>query len=73
MSTEQNWTKPKTTAVVLAAGSQASRDLLKSELSENTVAQQALGTLRKVIPAEDIVVVTAKGDMQMRPPYVIGR
>lgn len=66
MSAKQDWTKPKTTALVLAAGSQSSRDLLKSELSESTVAQQALETLREVIPAEDIIVVIAEGDTQMR-------
>lgn len=66
MNTEQDWSKPKTTAVVLAAGSHESRNLLKAELSDSTVAEQALGTLRQVIPAEDIVVVVAAGDGEMR-------
>ena len=67
MKTGNDWTKPKTTAVVLAAGAgERSRALLKAELSDSTVAQQALSTLRKVVNPEDIIVVVAPGDDEMR-------
>ncbi len=67
MNTGNDWTKPKTTAVVLAAGAdERSRALLKSELSDSTVAEQALSTLRKVLDPQDIIVVVAPGDEEMR-------
>lgn len=67
MTSNDEWRKPKTKAVVLAAGAdKASRDLLKAELSDSTVAQQALSTVREIFPPGDIIVVVAAEDDEMR-------
>lgn len=59
--------QPKTTAVVLAAGSDPeSRGLLTSVLSDSTVAELALQNVRAVVPAERIVVVVAPGDTRIK-------
>ncbi len=59
--------KPKTTALVLAAGADdESRRLLTSPLSDSTVVQLALENVRKVVPAERIIVVVPAGDTEVR-------
>ncbi|WRS30885.1 NTP transferase domain-containing protein [Actinomycetaceae bacterium MB13-C1-2] len=66
LSTE-SWSRPKTTAVVLAAGTdQESRELLTAELSDSTVVQLALDNVREVIPPDRIIVVVSKGDTKIR-------
>ncbi|MFD2840209.1 NTP transferase domain-containing protein [Populibacterium corticicola] len=56
-----------TVAVVLAAGADAaSRQLLTSPLGDSTVAEVALRNVRAVFPAQQIIVVTAPGDTELR-------
>lgn len=63
--------RPKTTAVVLAAGSDsASRALLTSSLSDSTVVQLALANVRRLVPASRIIVVIAPGDTTI--PVLLG-
>lgn len=67
------WTKPRTTAVVLAAGAdEQSRDLLTAELSDSTVVQLALDNVRAVVPADHIVVLIAPGDPGQRLRNLLG-
>lgn len=63
----QDWKRPNTTAVVLAAGAdQESRDLLHANLSDSTVAALALENVRQVVPAERIIVVVSPHDTEIR-------
>ncbi|WP_099331911.1 NTP transferase domain-containing protein [Actinomyces minihominis] len=69
MATEskQDWKRPNTTAVVLAAGAdQESRELLHANLSDSTVAALALENVRQVVPAERIIVVVSPHDTEIR-------
>jgi len=59
--------RPQTTAVILAAGADPeSRALLTSALSDSTVVELAVATVRRVIPARRIIVVVAAGDTAIR-------
>ncbi len=58
---------PRTSAVILAAGSdQQSRDLLSSELSDSTVAQLAVANVRALVPPERIIVVVDPDNDKLR-------
>lgn len=62
-----NWKRPKTTAIVLAAGGDTeSRELLHAPLSDSTVCQLALANVRAVLPPENIIVVIAPGDESIK-------
>ncbi|WP_448630509.1 hypothetical protein [Cellulomonas soli] len=58
-------------AVVLAAGhDEASRELLTRPLGDATVVELAVATVRRVVPADRIVVVVAAGDERL--PALLG-
>ncbi|MGN8244650.1 NTP transferase domain-containing protein [Cellulomonas soli] len=58
-------------AVVLAAGhDEASRELLTRPLGDATVVELAVATVRRVVPADRIVVVIAPGDDRL--PALLG-
>lgn len=58
-----NWNRPKTTAIVLAGGSDhESRELLHAGLSDSSVAELALDNVRAILPPERIIVVVSPED-----------
>jgi len=59
--------RPRTAAIVLAAGRDAeSRALLTRKLGDTTVIGAAVANVAKVVPAERIIIVTAAGDNTVR-------